>query len=283
MVCNLGNSSDGRDEWDSSEALSTDRDSDKASTSTSSGRLVVGAGTISSVNFAPEQTFASRLTSLEGNANKVNDFLFGGGDETEANSPLGPERIVGSETQTDSFITTSGSVPAKESTDELCDSTLPRIQASQKEPSSVSGSRLDSKTDQTKIEPLTCGVQASITSVLGNESRSRNGGTDHGMANTDLHEKEEETKSDEIAVDVKLSNKVDDSNCGAAALSSPGYYYDPNQKQHSKMFGQPTHPSQRSSLLLYIKDRENQTISVLAQQIEILEQSILELKSSRPQ
>ena len=46
------------------------------------------------------------------------------------------------------------------------------------------------------------------------------------------------------------------------------------------MFGQPTHPSQRSSLLLYIKDRENQTISVLAQQIEILEQSILELKSS---
>ena len=46
------------------------------------------------------------------------------------------------------------------------------------------------------------------------------------------------------------------------------------------MFVQPTHPSQRSSLLLYIKDRENQTISVLAQQIEILEESILELKSS---
>lgn len=167
MVCNLGNSSDGRDEWDSSEALSTDRDSDKASTSTSSGRLVVGAGTISSVNFAPEQTFASRLTSLEGNANKVNDFLFGGGDETEANSPLGPERIVGSETQTDSFITTSGSVPAKESTDELC-STPPQIsQASQKEQSSVSGcSHLDSKTDQTKIEPPTAQTSGSNTAVF---------------------------------------------------------------------------------------------------------------------
>ena len=102
------------------------------------------------------------------------------------------------------------------------------------------------------------------------------------MANiTDLHEKEEETKSDGIAVDIKLS-KVDDSNekgGGGAAAQSATLGYDPNQK-HSKMFVQPTHPSQRSILLLYIKDRENQTICVLAQQIEILEESILELKSS---